>query len=188
MLVNIKYHLVTIMALFITLAIGILVGSTIIGSDSIVEQQQKLINNLKSDFKILRKENQNFKVQVNRLERKLARNSKYRKEILSFLFNDRLTDEKLLIVNGNNIQEPLANKVINYLKLANPKVIKLLKQSELEKGEYTKVVILGKVDEEIEKDYFDTTGEIIKLSRTELGSFSKTIEKILNIVDKNSSD
>lgn len=188
MLVNIKYHLVTIMALFITLAIGILVGSTIIGSDSIIEQQQKLINNLKSDFKILRKENKHFKTQVNSLERKLARNLKYRKKILSFLFNDRLKGEKLLIVNGSNIKEPLANRVIDYLKLANPKVVKSLKQTELDKGEYTKVIVLGEIDRAIEKDYSNTAGEIIKLSRTELSSFSKTIEKILNIIDKNSTD
>ena len=57
MVMDLKYHIITIIALFITLTIGILIGSTIIGSDTIIEKQQNLINDLENDFKTLRKEN-----------------------------------------------------------------------------------------------------------------------------------
>ena len=186
MLVNMKYHLVTIMALFITLAIGILIGSTIIGNDSISKQQQRLISDLKSDFKILRKENHQFETQINKLEKQLAANLKYRKKVLSVLFKDRLKGEKLLVINGDNIEKEMLTKVINYLELSQPQVINLLKESNLKAKEYTKIIILGQVNKEARQKYFNSDIEVIQLSKTELSSFSKTIEKLLKLISQTS--
>ncbi|MBM7555250.1 copper transporter [Halanaerobacter jeridensis] len=188
MLVNMKYHLVTIMALFITLAIGILIGSTIIGNGSISEQQQKLISDLKDDFKTLRTENQRFKGEIDRLEEQLAVNLKYRKKVLSFLFKDRLKGEKLLVITGDNIEKRITTKVINYLKLANPGVIKILKENDLEQGKYNKIIVLGRTNKEIKQQYFNKNAEIIRLSQVELNSFSQTVDKLMKIVGQTTSN
>ena len=184
MLVDLKYHLVTIMALFITLAIGILIGSTIIGNDSIIQQQQNLISNLKKDFKMLRKENKNFKTEINNLEEKLALNLEYRRKILSFLLKDKLSGEELLIVNGHNIEDKLVTKIIKYLQLANPKKIESLTQAKLEQQKYSKIVILGQTNKQNYKKYCHTNTKVVSFSKVELKKFSKMIEKVLAIAQK----
>lgn len=181
MLVNIKYHLVTIMALFITLAIGILIGSTIIGNDSIIKQQQKLISNLKTEFKTLRKENKNFKTEINNLENKLAVNLKYRRKILSFLLKNKLTGEKILIINSSNIEEELANKLITHLQLANPEVIESATEAKLKENKYSKIIILGQANKQSYEKYFNANTKIVYFSKEELNKFSKIIEKVLAI-------
>mgnify|MGYP006273231463 CR=1 FL=1 len=182
MLVNIRYHLITIIALFITLTIGILIGSTIIGSDSIIHQQQRLIGDLKNDFKNLRSENNKFKTQIKSLEKRLALNLKYRKNIISILFKNRLRGEKLLVVKGNEVKEKKVARIIDYLKLANPRVIDSLKKDELTKEDYTKIIFLGEINNKLRSNYSNSLVDSVELSAQDIDSFYKTIEKIVNFV------
>jgi len=182
MFYGLKYHLITIIALFIALTIGILIGSTIIGSESIMQQQQKLIGALKKDFRALRSENDRFKRQIKSLEEKLALNLEYRRNILSLLFKDRLNEEKILVVRSNKIGEKKINRVIDYLKLANPKVIDSLNEEQVVKDRYTKIIFLGKINGQLKEEYTTSLTDVIELSQHDIDSFPDTIEKILDLV------
>ncbi|MGM0369771.1 MAG: copper transporter [Bacillota bacterium] len=186
MLVDIKYHIITIIALFITLTIGILIGSTIIGSDTIIEKQQNLINDLENDFKTLRQENKKFASQVDQLEDRLATNLKLEKKIIPLVINEKLTGEKLLIISGDNVEAKIENKLINLLELANPKLINQLKEDTTEQNEYTKLLLIGEVKEDLISDYSDSETEIVHSSVTNLDSLPKIIEFVLKLTTKKS--
>ena len=55
-MIDLRYHIATIVALFLALAAGILIGSTIVGDDLLVEQQKKSIDRLEEQFLSLREQ------------------------------------------------------------------------------------------------------------------------------------
>ena len=55
-MIDLRYHIATIIALFLALAVGILIGSTIVGDDLLVEQQKKSIDRLEEQFLSLREQ------------------------------------------------------------------------------------------------------------------------------------
>jgi hypothetical protein len=187
MLVDIKYHIITIIALFITLTIGILIGSSIIGSDTIIEKQQNLINDLENDFKTLRQENKKFAAQVDQLEKRLATNLKLEKKIIPLVINQKLNGEKLLIITGDNVEPKIENQLIDLLELADPKLINLLEKDTIEGEKYTKLLLIGEVKEDLISNYSDSEAEVVRSSVANLDSLSKIIEFILKFTTKKSN-
>ncbi|MGE5398103.1 MAG: copper transporter, partial [Chitinophagales bacterium] len=55
-MVDIRYHIATLVGLFLALAVGILIGSTLVGSDVLVQQQKKMIARLEEQFSGLREQ------------------------------------------------------------------------------------------------------------------------------------
>ena len=53
-MLDIRYHVASLVAVFIALGVGILIGSTLVGGDVMIEQQQKMISQLESQFNELR--------------------------------------------------------------------------------------------------------------------------------------
>ncbi|MGE5405060.1 MAG: copper transporter [Candidatus Saccharibacteria bacterium] len=53
-MIDIRYHVATLVAIFLALGIGIIIGSTVVGSNVLADQQQKLIGQLESQFGDLR--------------------------------------------------------------------------------------------------------------------------------------
>jgi len=46
MIIDLRYHIVSLVAVFLALGIGILVGSTVLGGDTLVKQQEELAGRL----------------------------------------------------------------------------------------------------------------------------------------------
>jgi len=55
-LFDIRYHISSLVAVFLALGIGILIGSTIIGDDLLINEQRQMIDRLEQDFVSLRKQ------------------------------------------------------------------------------------------------------------------------------------
>ena len=53
---DIRYHISSLVAVFLALSIGILIGSTIIGDDLLINEQRQMIDRLEQDFVSLRKQ------------------------------------------------------------------------------------------------------------------------------------
>lgn len=98
MIVDFKFHLVSIISVFLALAIGILVGSTMIGSDIIAQQQKEIVNKLEDDFSKLRKENINLHSQVQQLDNQLALDKQFQKLTLPLLLENRLIGHSIALV------------------------------------------------------------------------------------------
>ncbi|HHY40177.1 MAG TPA: copper transporter, partial [Syntrophaceticus sp.] len=56
-MVDIIYHIASLAAVFLALGLGILIGTSMISSDAINEQQKKMIEGLEKEFAVLREEN-----------------------------------------------------------------------------------------------------------------------------------
>lgn len=64
MLISYKYHIVSLTAVFLALAIGILIGSNLVSSKAFVQQENFLVAQLEKDFKKLRLENDKLHSQL----------------------------------------------------------------------------------------------------------------------------
>ena len=56
-MLNLKYHIVSLVAVFCALGIGIFVGSNLVGDDIFAEQQEQLVTRLEEEFQLLREQN-----------------------------------------------------------------------------------------------------------------------------------
>ena len=56
-MLNLKYHIVSLVAVFCALAIGIFVGSNLVGDDFFASQQKELVTRLEEEFNLLREQN-----------------------------------------------------------------------------------------------------------------------------------
>lgn len=69
-MIDLKYHIASIVAVFLALGLGVIIGSTIVGDDLLVDQQQKLIERLEEQFYTLKDrenellEDNNYKEQL----------------------------------------------------------------------------------------------------------------------------
>ncbi|TDX51196.1 copper transporter [Orenia marismortui] len=190
MLVDIRYHIITVVIIFVTLAIGILIGSSMLGNDLIIEEQKNLVSKLEDDFRYLRSENKQFEREVNTLEARLADNIKFQKMIMPLVVKGQLEKQSLLLVVGNNISSDLKNRLIKALKLANAESISLVDGiSDIEiKGEFSRVLFLGEVNKEI-KDYYSKLSKgTIKINSDELNNISGLIKLVFEVASKDLAD
>lgn len=98
MIVSYKYHLVSLAAVFLALAVGILIGSNLVGSEALVQQQNSLVTQLEQDFKKLRLENDELHSQLMALTEQLEEAEKKVKVV------ETSNDEKKFFHNNSLLQ------------------------------------------------------------------------------------
>ncbi len=189
MLVDLRYHVITIVIIFVTLAIGILIGSSMVGNELIIKEQQKIITKLEEDFIYLRNENRNFAREVSSLEAKLADNIKFQKMIMPLVVKGQLSKESLLVVVGEDINAEMEDRVTEALKLANVENLIIKKASELEQDdlteEFNKVLFLEGSRDELKT--YDLNLDPIKVKANSLSNISSLIKLVLKISTDNLS-
>lgn len=114
-MVDIRYHIATVVALFLALGIGIFIGSTVISNDAIIKEQEHLIAKLELEFDKLRYDNNFLKSSVVGLQENLKLYDELGKEVLTLLLEQRLAGKKvaLLITNPEFNPEPFINELLN---------------------------------------------------------------------------
>jgi hypothetical protein len=131
---NLKYHIVSLVAVFCALGIGIFVGSNLVGNDFFVDQQKQLVTKLEEEFNFLREQN------------------KLTQDELA-VFKDTTDDYRLFCeqVFPLIIADKLNQKTFAVIELAptgiNEKVIKTLNEAGAE------VAYLAVIDWEVEPDW-----------------------------------
>ncbi|PRX26943.1 copper transport outer membrane protein MctB [Orenia metallireducens] len=189
MLVDLRYHVITIVIIFVTLAIGILIGSSMVGNDLIVNEQKHLISNLEEDFKSLRTKNKEFSKEVNYLETRLADNINFQKMIMPLVVKEQLKDQSLLVVVGNNVDSELKNKIIKTLKLADVQGLEVIEDLTTigEKSDFTKVLLLGDLDEGLNYP-INLKEKSIKIDLQSIKSISGLIKLVFEVAAKDLPD
>jgi|GEM_PF-2138089 len=189
MLVDLRYHVITIVIIFVTLAIGILIGSSMVGNDLIINEQKHLISNLEEDFKSLRTKNKEFSKEVNYLETRLADNINFQKMIMPLVVKEQLKDQSLLVVVGNNVDSELKNKIIKTLKLADVQGLEVIEDLTTigEKSDFTKVLLLGDLDEGLNYP-INLKEKSIKIDLQSIKSISGLIKLVFEVAAKDLPD
>jgi hypothetical protein len=87
---------------FLALGIGILIGSIMLGNDTLVKQQQQLTRKLELQIEELRKKNEAVQVIVNNLEVSNDFKEQFEKQSLPFLVAGRLSGYQVAIIEINH--------------------------------------------------------------------------------------
>jgi hypothetical protein len=88
--INFRYHVVSLTAVFLALAIGLVVGTAALNGP--------VADSLKDQLSALKNDNSNKRDQVNQYREELNRNQDFATEIAPTVLNGKLTGRKLLVV------------------------------------------------------------------------------------------
>ncbi|MFW5976429.1 MAG: copper transporter [Bacillota bacterium] len=119
MIVNFRYHIFTITAIFAALGLGILIGTSIIGDEALIQEQKRIIENIGGDIKNIKNENISLKEDMNSLKQELEYREEMEKEILSLFIKDKkdiLQDKKYILYSES---EEKAKEIKEIFKLAD---------------------------------------------------------------------
>lgn len=110
-MIDFKYHIVSLIAIFLALGLGILIGSTIVSDDLMVGQQEKMIDGLEERFFALKEEQTMLMVDNANKTRLISEYEKFGQALLSPIVKDHLHGYKLAIIitGGQDIPSGLLN-------------------------------------------------------------------------------
>ena len=115
-MIDLKYHIASIVAVFLALGLGVIIGSTIVGDDLLVDQQQKLIERLEEQFYTL-KDRENELLEDNNYKEQLLYNyENYSQALLPAVVNGRLKDYKVAVIVTGDSEIPAG--MINAISMA----------------------------------------------------------------------
>ncbi len=119
-MVDFKYHIVSIVAIFLALAMGILIGSTIVSNDVMVAQQQKIIGSLEKQFADLREHESALMAEDVKKSKMITNYENFARSILVPVVAGQLEGRNVAIV-VSGIQT-MPSGIINTLALAGADV------------------------------------------------------------------
>ena len=112
-MINFRYHVVSLTAVFLALAIGLVVGTAALNGP--------VADSLKSQISALSKDNSNKRDQINQYRDELNKNQDFATQIAPAYLNNQLAGRKILVVALPNTSE-YADGVISMLKVAGATV------------------------------------------------------------------
>lgn len=120
MIIDFRYHVVTLVAVFMALGIGIIIGSALLGNDAIVQQQREMTDRLEIQLQEIRMENRSVQARINELEVDGTIQKQFEKQILPVLVSDKLSGYNIAIIETNNYG--LRDDLLSTLELAGGQV------------------------------------------------------------------
>ncbi|KXZ39654.1 Copper transport outer membrane protein, MctB [Alkalithermobacter thermoalcaliphilus JW-YL-7 = DSM 7308] len=98
MSINMKYYIVTISAIFISLGIGILIGFNLNTDGLIQEQQGQIIQRLEERFQNIKNENEMLENRILNLSRKNDKLNKYIETTYNYVIDNKIEGKKVGII------------------------------------------------------------------------------------------
>src|SRR6478736_4180305 len=100
-MINFRYHLVSLVAVFLALAIGIIAGSTVI-KESILDQTQQNLDNAEKNLKDLEDSNNKLRTQIDQLK---GRDDALNAAATTELLQNRLTGMPVLMFKIDGVDD-----------------------------------------------------------------------------------
>ncbi|MDI3546714.1 MAG: hypothetical protein PWR10_366 [Halanaerobiales bacterium] len=145
MIINIRYHIFTITAIFAALGIGILIGSSIVGHEGIVEEQKKIIDNIGFEIKKLKDENLKLKGNLSELELKLASREKIERELLPLVLKNKLGKKEYYFFSENQLDQSFRDKLNSFFRAAGAGISFIDNEQKLKEVAANKTTGLSKL-------------------------------------------
>lgn len=98
MILDIKYYIITITAIFISLGIGIFIGFNMNGEEIFLRQQEELVNSLEDRFNELRLDNINLQDTIRALEKEKEKGDYFIEKAYYELINNKLSGLNIAIL------------------------------------------------------------------------------------------
>lgn len=113
---DVRYHIVSLVAVFLALAIGIMLGSSIENRGLLKKQQERLVKSIEEDIASIRKKNAD-------LQKEIDSQKEYEKIILPALIKNKLKERKIALVYFNDAgSQTLKTAVVQTLQQAGAQV------------------------------------------------------------------
>lgn len=106
MFFNLRYHIASLVAVFLALGIGILIGSTLPGTDALIKQQKQLSDRLEVQLESLQKKNEAVQVRASSLEIDNNIQKQFEKQIMPALIAGRLQGRSIAVIETNGYGFP----------------------------------------------------------------------------------
>lgn len=120
-MIDLKYHIASLVAVFLALGIGILIGSTMLGNDTLIEYQKQVTDRLEAQLENLRLENEAIEATANDLEMDLNIHKEFNSKVLPVLVDSRLENINLALVETNGYR--FSEELLDALELSGANVV-----------------------------------------------------------------
>jgi hypothetical protein len=119
-MIDLKYHIVSIVAIFLALGMGILIGSAIVSNDVMVVQQQKMIDSLEAQFSSLREHESTLLAEDVNKSKMINNYENFAQGTLAPIVEGRLKGRNVAVVVSGT--EVIPSGLLNTLTLAGANV------------------------------------------------------------------
>lgn len=123
MIIDMRYHIASLVAVFLALGLGILVGTAALGERVLVRQQGQLIERLESDVTRLTKERRDIQKDLAASRADLRQADRFGRAVVPFLVADRLYGKQVAILRVNPVAAPgTGEELVSVLRRAGAEV------------------------------------------------------------------
>ncbi|KJS87455.1 MAG: hypothetical protein JM58_04215 [Peptococcaceae bacterium BICA1-8] len=124
MIIDIRYHVASLVAIFIALALGILIGSTLVGQDfmeNMAKEQNIWIGKLEQDYLSLKNETETLRGELVQKQNQLNYYQSFAVKIKPFLLTGKLQGKKFAIIELD--QNGPFQDVVSTLEQSGAKIV-----------------------------------------------------------------
>ncbi|MFP4660878.1 MAG: copper transporter [Halanaerobiales bacterium] len=121
MIIHLRYHIFTITAIFAALGLGILIGSSLIGHEGLIEEQRDIIQNIRDDIINLKKENNELAATIELRDKDLSSRKELERKLFNILLKDYMSSEKLFLIYSD-LGKSKVEQVTEYFKIMGAEV------------------------------------------------------------------
>ncbi|HAH86521.1 MAG TPA: hypothetical protein DCL60_04020 [Armatimonadetes bacterium] len=137
MLIDLRLHLITLVAVFLALAVGIAVGSTFLAGSSV---ERQVARGLEREFGKLRKENETQKAAISEITERLKQTSEFGDIAVPVIVQGRLSHRRMAIIQTGDYPEAVQNAV-SALEYAGAQVVSITTISNIESADFNDRVL-----------------------------------------------
>lgn len=101
-MLNLKYHIVSLVAVFCALGIGIFIGSNLVGDDILAEQQKQLVTRLEEEFNLLREQNKDAQNELMVFKSVTDDYRAFCEQVSPLIISDRLAGKSVAVLQMNS--------------------------------------------------------------------------------------
>jgi len=115
---DMRYHIASLVAVFLALTVGLLLGTLIVDQGILADQQEALFKSIRADVNKINDKNRELQGEVTKLR-------DFQKQVLPIAVEDRLADLSTTIVTLTAGRDELVNEVAQTLALAGARTSRL---------------------------------------------------------------
>ncbi len=120
MIIELRYHLASLAAVFLALGLGILIGGTMLKTDALMESRRQIADRLERQLEQLRRDNEATQARLDRFQMDNNMQRDFARQILPCLVKGRLAGHQIAVIETNSYGFP--DDLIATLQLAGAEV------------------------------------------------------------------
>lgn len=105
-MIDLRTHLISLVAVFIALGIGILIGIDLIGGKTLIHQERAMVHRLEVDFGRLRTQNSQLSATIRQEQHVISVNDQFAGQVVPVLIGGRLVGEDIAVVTTSAAVDP----------------------------------------------------------------------------------